>query len=393
MTTADTAFARLRRYERALYHCATCNYCVSAVWPQRDIDGVCATLRSHSPAASYSGKGYLATARALLEGEALDLHAVAERAYACTTCGNCEAVCPIDMPPTAVVKALRAELAERGLAPPAAQQLRDDVLARQNPWGAPAAQGADWCLGLAPHPQPTLWLLPGCAASHRHPAEARAAAQLLSVIGFDVGWPQRETCCGAPLAALGFVHEADHQGEALAAGVPAGPVLAMLGGECLAQLRARDRPAESVLQLLHAALHDGRLAVAPRADAPPPVVVAVQDSCHLSKPHHGLGDVDAPRLLREVLAVLGCQITQPAAAPWFAICCGAAGGMAQLQPASAQRMAGACIASADHLGAEALISANPLCAGHLAGSAGARLPVYGICEFIAAHFAVAGPDA
>ncbi len=106
----QAAFLHLARYRHDLYHCATCNYCVSAVWPQRGIDGVCATLRSHSPAASYSGKGYLATARALLEGETLALDSLAERAYACTTCGNCESVCPIGMPPTAVVGALRAEL-------------------------------------------------------------------------------------------------------------------------------------------------------------------------------------------------------------------------------------------------------------------------------------------
>lgn len=393
MISADTAFARLRPYEHALYHCATCNYCVSAVWPQRGIDGVCATLRSHSPAASHSGKGYLATARALLEGEPLDLTTVAERAFACTTCGNCESVCPIGMPPTAVVKALRTELAERGLAPAAAMAVREHVLMRQNPWGAAAAHAADWSLGLSPHPQPNLWLLPGCAAAQRHPAEVRAAAQLLAVIGFDVGWPEHGICCGAPLAALGFADDADRQRAALTASLPATPIVALLGGECLAYLHAGGQPAQSVLQLLHTALHDGRLAVAPRGDAPPPSVVAVQDSCHLSKPHHGLADLDAPRLLREVLAALGCQVTEAAAAPRHALCCGAAGGMAQLHPASARRMAAEHLGAADRHGAAALISASPLCASHLADGIGAQLPVYGICEFIAAHFAVAGPDA
>ncbi|WP_448508728.1 hypothetical protein [Immundisolibacter sp.] len=67
--------------------------------------------------------------------------------------------------------------------------------------------------------------------------------------------------------------------------------------------------------------------------------------------------------------------------------------MAQLHPASARRMAGEYITAADRFGAEALITASPLCAGHLAGSGGGQLPVYGICEFIAAHYAVAGPDA
>lgn len=392
MSIADTAFTRLQSFADALYHCATCNYCVSATWPERGIDGVCATLRSHSPVASHSGKGYLATARALLEGEALDLVSVAERAFACTTCGNCEAVCPIDMPPTSVVKALRAQLHERGHTPAAALAMRNHVLTRQNPWGAPAAHDADWSLGLSPHPQPDLWLLPGCAATHRQPAEARAAAQLLAVIGFDVGWPERETCCGAPLAALGFATDAATQRAALGASLPAQPTLALLGGECLSQLRSSALPAQSVLQLLHAALHDGRLEVEARGDAPPPAVVAVQDSCHLSKPHHGLADLDTPRLLREVLAALGCQVSQAAAAPRHAICCGAAGGMAQLHSASAQRMAAEHITTAGRYGAQALISASPLCAGHLADSAGAQMPVYGICEFIAAHYAVSGPD-
>ncbi|MGE0810751.1 MAG: (Fe-S)-binding protein [Immundisolibacter sp.] len=387
----DAGFARLRAYENALYHCATCNYCVSATWSERGIDGVCATLRGHTPAASHSGKGYLATARALLEGEALDLPTVAERAYACTTCGNCEAVCPIGMPPTTVLKALRAELADRKLAPGGAVAIRDAVLRQQNPWAAPAVQGTDWSLGLDPHPRPNLWLLPGCAAAHRHPAEARAAAQLLGVIGYDVAWSTEPTCCGAPLSALGFVDAAAGQHAALAAGTPS-LARAVLGGECLAELRAAGQPATAVLELLHAALHDGRLEAAARGDSPPPAVVAVLDGCHVSKPHHGLADLDAPRLLREVLAKLGVQVSQAPAAPRYAVCCGAAGGMAQLHPASAARMAAAHLAGIDEYGAAALISASPLCAGHLSDHAGGQFPVYGICEFIAAHFAVAGPD-
>jgi Fe-S oxidoreductase len=387
----DAGFARLQPFTDALYHCATCNYCVSATWHERGIDGVCATLRGHSPAASYSGKGYLATARALLEGEALDLGAVAERAFACTTCGNCEAVCPIGMPPTAVVKALRAELVDRRLAPGGAVAVRDAVLTAQNPWGAPPVQGTDWSAGLEPHPRPNLWLLPGCAAAHRQPAEARAAAQLLEVMGYDVAWPSEPVCCGAPLSALGFSDDAQRQHARFAADGAAVP-RAVLGGECLAELRATGQPAAAVLELLHAALHDGRLDAAARGDSPPPAVVAVLDGCHLAKPHHGLADLDAPRLLRDILATLGVQVAQAPAAPRYAVCCGAAGGMAQLHPASAARLADAHLAGLDQYGAEALISASPLCAGHLADHAGGRFPVYGICEFIAAHFAVAGPE-
>jgi Fe-S oxidoreductase len=391
MSHATSGFPRLESLRGALYHCATCNYCVSSTWRERGIDGVCATLRGHSPAASYSGKGYLATVRALLEGEAIELGSVAERAFACTTCGNCEAVCPIGMPPTHAVKALRAELVDRGKAPAGATAIRDAVREQQNPWGAPTRQATDWSLGLEPHSRPNLWLLPGCAAAHRHPAEARAAAQLLEVIGYDVGWSNRPQCCGAPLSTLGFVDDADRQHAVLDDALPDLPI-AVLGGECLAELRAADRPALSVLELLHAALHDGRLEVAARGDVAPPAVVAVQDACHLSKPHHGLDALDAPRLLREILATLGVAVAQSAAAPRYAVCCGAAGGMAQLHPASAARMAQARLAGIDEYGAQALVTAGPLCAAHLAAQAGGQFPVYGICEFIAAHFAVAGPE-
>jgi Fe-S oxidoreductase len=392
MSEPADRFPRLRAFEKALYHCATCNYCAAAVWQERGIDGLCATLQAHSPAASYSGKGYLAAARALLEGEPLDLTTVAERAFACTTCGNCEAVCPIGMPPATAVKALRAELVDQDQAPAGALTVCDAVLTEQNPWGAAAMQGADWQFGLVPHPQPDLWLLPGCAAAHRQPGEARAAAQLLTVIGHDVAWPQHTVCCGAPLAALGFEQAETQQAQVFADTLPAKVPLAVLGGDCLAQLSGGDAAPHSVLQLLHAALHDGRLAVAPRSDSPPPQVVAVQDSCHLSKPHHGLGQLDAPRLLREVLAVLGCEVVHNSAAPRHAVCCGAAGGMAQLHQDAARRMAAACLAGAERHGAEALITASPLCGGHLALTAAGQLPVYGICEFIAVHYAVAGPE-
>jgi Fe-S oxidoreductase len=76
-----------------LYHCMRCNYCVEMHWEERGIQHVCPTLQHHNPAPGYSGKGYLAAARAILEGEELPINSLVERFFHCTTCGNCEEVC------------------------------------------------------------------------------------------------------------------------------------------------------------------------------------------------------------------------------------------------------------------------------------------------------------
>ena len=96
------------RFGADLYHCASCNYCVDAVWPERGLHHVCATLEHHSPAPGYSGRGFIDTARALLEGVALDADSIAERVFTCTTCGNCETSCPIGLRPAAIGAGFRS---------------------------------------------------------------------------------------------------------------------------------------------------------------------------------------------------------------------------------------------------------------------------------------------
>ena len=90
-------FGAARQFTENLFHCSRCNYCVEASWEEKGLRHVCPTLLHHSPAIGYSGKGYLATARALADGEELSAATVADRIFACTTGGNCEEACPIGL--------------------------------------------------------------------------------------------------------------------------------------------------------------------------------------------------------------------------------------------------------------------------------------------------------
>ncbi len=122
-TVKGSFLAAARQFTENLYHCSRCNYCVEASWEEKGLRHVCPTLLYHSPALSYSGKGYLATARALADGEELSAATVADRVFACTTCGNCEEACPIGLRPAQLVKAMRADLVDHGLAPDSALEI------------------------------------------------------------------------------------------------------------------------------------------------------------------------------------------------------------------------------------------------------------------------------
>ena len=216
MTATDKAseLPHLTNYLKDLYHCSDCGYCVDAIWEERDIDHICATLESHSPGLSYSGQGYIKTARAWVEGEDLPLASVSEHAFTCTSCGNCERICPIGMRPMEINRALRSELIARDLAPESAVAIQKNVLEQQNPAGAPRAERYHWAQNIETAERAELVYLPGCASAYARPQEAQAAMRLLQAAGVPVKiLGDSDSCCGAPLRELGFSDDAARQSE------------------------------------------------------------------------------------------------------------------------------------------------------------------------------------
>ncbi len=402
-TDAATApeFATL---ESDLYHCSACNYCVEAVWEQRGIDHVCPTLLHHSPSYGYSGLGYLGQARAWREGVAFDLATLAERAFTCTTCGNCEEACPIGLRPARVVLALRGALNARDATPPAIAQMRENILREDNPSGAPRAARGDWARGwhAGQGLGDTLLFLPGCAGCHDAPGEATAAVGMLEACGWRVETlGEGDGCCGAPLHEAGFPADAATKRDALDRAIRdhgAGAVVA-LGAECLEALNDRPTPASLAAPsaarhpviLLHDAMRADRITLTALADRPPPAMVAVLDPCHVTKKNHGgARDGDPAAAARAVLIGAGCDVIGGAAASRFGLCCGAAGGMPAMNGEAAMRMAAGRIESLAVSGAAAIVTISPLCLGHLrtTGPTQDSPEISGFFEFLRNHFYV-----
>ncbi len=377
--------ARLAGFAADLYHCADCGYCVDAVWAERGIEHVCPTIGHHLPVASYSGRGYIAAARAWHEGAALDLDVLAERVFTCTGCGNCEQVCPIGLRPTQVGQALRAELVERGHAPASVEKLRATMRACGNPYGKPPSSRGAWANGHSFAQQDaTVLYAPGCAAAYGNPAETRAAVALLEAAGEKVAWRgDDDRCCGAPLRELGLHDDASHAERRLAVDLPAARVVTS-GLECRPAWRAAlGGQAMGFPEWLLEALDSGRLRVTARDHSR----VFAFDGCANRRP----GAEGRPDPLREVLARLGVDSVNEGLGAATAVCCGAAGGMPAMTPASAARMAGARLAVVPV--EVPVVCADPRCLAHLAASVGAGGPrLLGLAEFVATHCAVEGPS-
>lgn len=391
--------------ESDLYHCSACNYCVEAIWEQRGIDHVCPTLLHHSPSYGYSGLGYLAQARAWREGGDLDLASLAERAFTCTTCGNCEEACPIGLRPARVVLALRSALNERDATPAAIAQMRENILDEDNPSGVPRQARGEWAYALPATGGigEAVLFLPGCAGCHDAPGEALAAVEILSSCGWRVETlGAADGCCGAPLHEIGFAADAAARRDALDRAIRdhGATAVAALGAECLEALNERPSAsggdavpqARHPVLLLQDAVRGGGITLTPRIDRPPPAGVAVLDPCHLTKKNHGHArDGDPATAARAVLIAAGCDIADGAASSRFALCCGAAGAMPVMNRAAATRMAAGRIEGLSASGATAIVTISPLCLGHLrkAEPAPDQPEIWGLFEFLRRHFHVA----
>jgi Fe-S oxidoreductase len=380
-----------------LYHCLRCNYCVEMHWEERGIQHVCPTLVHHNPAPGYSGKGYLAAARATLEGEELPINSLIERFFNCTTCGNCEEVCPVGLQPAHLVKRMRSAMVAQGLAPGPIAVIGKNVMEHHNPAAAPLEDRNRWAEGLdgIAADAATLYL-PGCAASYDAPAEARATVSVLHQAGVPVRLlpPEQARCCGAPLGETGFAAEAETERHALSAAIARSGCRGVVtsGAECLESLGAAQLAngltVVHAFDLIERAAAEGRIGFEPKAGIAVAGAVGVLDACHLSKKSHGVaGAAHYPQRIRALLARLGCKTVMPADDENYAVCCGAAGGTPQMSPRSAARMATGKLESFARAGASVIVSTGPLCTAHLRRSQVATLPpVIGLFEFIDTHF-------
>ncbi|RDE17091.1 MAG: hypothetical protein C4K47_00010 [Candidatus Thorarchaeota archaeon] len=192
------------------FTCAQCSFCQVG-------HGSCPTYKVKR-LDSYSGKGKMLLARALVQGRiepSEGLEGLRDAIFGCTLCGGCEEVCQVDIPFVKLYKLMRAEFRKRGMWPKNLEAARDTLLKTNNIQGQSQSDRIDgWSYW---HPDEELVrskigrkaktaFFFGCASSFKAvPIQATIATTLImdkvqqdyTILGED------EWCCGAPMLMTG----------------------------------------------------------------------------------------------------------------------------------------------------------------------------------------------
>ena len=188
------------------YACIQCNRC-------QDVCPATATGKALSPSALEINKrmelNELSKHQPSFEQGAASPHPLLtfalspEAAWACTTCGACLDVCPVqDEPMLDIIDIRRQQVMIASEFPAQLQTAFRGMERAKNPWGINHDKRLDWAAGLNvkttdENPEPDVLYWVGCAASYDPQSQktARAFVQLLDHAGVDFAVLGKRECC------------------------------------------------------------------------------------------------------------------------------------------------------------------------------------------------------
>lgn len=301
----------------------------------------------------------------------------------CIGCRGCEAACPSGVPFGHMIEKARSSLAAAGVSTPRWQRAALGALGHprlvraasraaavaQRAGAAPRRAGLPARLPLRSAPLRAtgadVALFTGCVMDAWQRDVHRDVVSVLGAAGYGVT-PTGDSapCCGALHLHAGLTAAASALARKVVAGVPAGMPILVDSAGCGAALedygRLLDTPDASELA---GRVFDVAEWLAPRMErlpavAPLPIRVAVSDPCHLRH-------VQKAHMPTRVL--LGPFVEELVELDDEGLCCGAGGAYSLLQPGLAGKVGARKMESIGRARVDAVATANPGCAIHLAG--------------------------
>ncbi len=384
-------FKHLSKYLEDLWLCARCGDCSLAdktVASDRDVFLPCA-IKNVLGFEAYASRGRVMIMNDLLEGKLPIDKAIADWAFTCTTCKNCQETCTataegIRLPE--MMEALRRDLVEAGYDLEKHSVIEDSIKADGNPYKEPRDKRLalfgehEW-----PEQAPVAYFV-GCTSSYREKEIARTTVELLDKMGVDFTIIPDEECCGSVLLRLGrekiFDEITTKNIDALNKAGVRTLVTACAGCFRTWKIDVPQRNLKYDFEVLHITEYLDRLVQDGKATfaAPKKLTVTYHDPCHLGR-HAEV--YEAPR--RVIEAVDNVTLVEMETNKRYAHCCGSGGGVKGSFGDLANEVAGNRIVEAEETGAEILVTACPFCHRGLEDGAkhiGSKLPVLDLPTFL-----------
>lgn len=296
--------------------------------------------------------------------------------YECSTCGQCEIVCPAHIDTVNLWEELRRLIVMAGYGPLEPQKaLRKSVMTYDNPWQQPRAGRTKWSRRakkdnlIATEPREIkktkgkVLLFFGCTASYDANVKQVAinTINILEALNIDYGvLGKDEKCCGSVLLRMGdpehkrLFRENIDQFNSL--GIDT--LISSCSGCFKTIMQDYPKVGKLNFEVLHTVEFLARLLK--RGDLTFPHAVnkdiTFHDPCHLGR---ATGGFDAPRMIIE--AIPGLNLVEMPRNREYSRCCGAGGGLKAGFPDIQGRMAQRRVKEAEETGAKELVSCCPFC--------------------------------
>ena len=296
--------------------------------------------------------------------------------YECSTCGQCEVVCPAHIETVALWEELRRIIVQAGYGPLEVQQaLVKSVKAFDNPWQQPRAARTKWARKakkeglIANLPREIkkshgkVLLFFGCTAAYDVNVKQVAInnINILEALGIDYGiLGSEEKCCASVLLRMG---DPEHkrvfkENIDLFNSLGIETLISSCSGCFKTIMQDYPRIAPLNFEVLHSVEFIARMLKQGTLTFPHPVnrTVTYHDPCHLGR---ATGGFEAPRMIIE--AIPGLKLVEMPRNREYSRCCGAGGGLKAGFPDIQTKMAQRRIQEAEETGAEQLVSCCPFC--------------------------------
>ena len=342
-------------------------------WARACMHVRCGFCRENCPAYSqlqldsYAAKGKMTILYHLLKGKLELDEAVAERVFACTSCGLCDVACGYNQ--SEAIHEMKTVLYDQGIAlPEGYMKVSSKTRATGNPYSADANEGARFLQSLPESRLSTAdyTLFLGCTQIYREGDEIDSLLKILRVAGISFRVPTEQICCGSPAYRVGDEAQAREQAVRvtnLFESMGSDNILVSCAGcyrmlahdyEILLNSESKFKITHS-MEFLQDLVQEGKIKIKP-LDA----IITYHDPCHLGR-HSGI--YDAPRQI--LSSIPEVQLVEMEWNQKFAKCCGAGGGFRAGKGEDAIAVAADRIREAEATGASILTTACPFCLRNL----------------------------